>query len=118
MKNIPVLLVVLVMAVMSLACISSALQIPDATPPTAPETSPAVAASTAPAFVRHLYKVTADVLEIRSGAGEINLNIGYLHAGDIVTVYGTEKTTLEKCSEWADIDGNRWVCLDRLKRVN
>jgi hypothetical protein len=112
------ILVFLVMAVMSLACVGSALQVPSPTVTPEPTLTPVPVPVASPELVRHIYKVSVDTLEIRAGAGETWLNIGYLHSGDSVTVYAvTEQTTLEKCSKWADIGDRRWVCFDRLERV-
>ena len=97
-----------------LSCIGSALSLPTVTP--APSVTPVEVLQDDPAG--DSYVVVPDVLEVRAAPGEKSRNVGYLETGDTVTVYIViNGITLEKCSAWARVGGARWVCADRLERV-
>ena len=111
-------LFLLVLLLVNIACVGSALSVPTLTPTSAPKLpspTPKIAVTATLDFDK--FVVASDVLEVREGPGEKSLNVGYLEKGDIVTVYETKKTTLEKCLTWARIGVGRWVCADWLERA-
>lgn len=59
--------------------------------------------------------VTVEVLEVRSGAGEMFQNVGYLRHGETVTVYEVQTVTGETCRQWARIDADKWTCYEMLE---
>jgi hypothetical protein len=61
------------------------------------------------------HSVTVEVLEVRMGAGESFLNVGYLRRGDSVTVYEIQSATGEACRQWARIGADKWTCYDFLE---
>lgn len=98
MKKVLVsLLLVLTLA----ACLdtSAAIQQP-ANPSPAPAATPTVTASTTPAPLQ--CTVTAGALHVRRGPGLSYAVIGYLYAGDIVTIE-TQR------GAWYAIGADRWV---------
>jgi hypothetical protein len=118
-KILPILLIVL----FSVACVSSALSMPtpSAIPdPTKSQPTPLPSPTPSPTVIKLYdnYTVTAHALEVRAAPGERSENIGYLERDSVVTVYEVKETTSEKCLVWARIGVDRWVCMDRLERVD
>ena len=91
-------LTVLFLCLTLAACLdtSAALQQPATRTPTATNTTQATASATATEPAPMTCKVIADALHVRSGAGVSYSVIGYLKAGDIVTIEGTR-------GDWYDI---------------
>ena len=96
-------LTVLFLCLTLAACLdtSAALQQPATRTPTATNTTQATASTTATEPAPMTCTVTAEALHVRSGAGLSYAVIGYLYAGDIVTI----KT---QRGAWLDI-GAGWV---------
>lgn len=105
-------LAILLVVLVSVSCVSSALAVPTPSATSSPP-HPAVSLESK----NDSYKVTATVLEVRAAPGELSDNIGYLQRGATVTVYETKETPSEVCRAWARIGIGKWVCMDRLERV-
>lgn len=69
-----------------------------------------VNATSTPAFKAYKGKVTADVLNVRKGAGTSYAVVSQLR-------YNTQVTISKTSGNWGYISGKGWVCLDYIKKV-
>ena len=69
-----------------------------------------VNATSTPAFKAYKGKVTADVLNVRKGAGTNYAVVSQLR-------YNTQVTISKTSGNWGYISGKGWVCLDYIKKV-